>query len=416
MLSSHDNETLTRTNAGTQMGDLLRRFWLPVLLAQELPAPDCDPVRVHVCGEEYVAFRDTFGRVGLLDARCPHRLAELFWGRNEEAGLRCVYHGWKFDIDGTCLDLPSEPAESNFKDKVRIGAYPAQEYGGLIWGYFGPPDQLPELPKLEFGHVPPEHLCVSKKLQECNWAQAVEGAIDTAHFSFLHMPKEVDDSSPQIVRWMKNDGSPRFTVIPHDAGFVIGGARTTESDDLYWRITQFLVPNHSLAPGSMAQDNMNGQTWVPIDDHHCWIYCYTWNPWRPITDTERALMGGGFGIHSEVDANWRPLRNRDNDYLIDRQAQRTTSFTGVRGISEQDAYIQDSQGAIVDRTKEHLGTTDIAIIEWRKLMLKLARDLREGDEPPYVRRPEAYWLRSGGAVAPSSVPFADLVAARTKVD
>ncbi len=415
MLSAHDNETLTQTSHDTPMGDLLRRFWMPVLLAQELPGPDCDPVRVQVCGEEFVAFRDTAGRIGLLDARCPHRGAELFWGRNEEHGLRCVYHGWKFDITGACLDLPSEPAESNFKEKVRAGAYPVREYGGLVWAYFGPAELTPPLPKFEFGHLPAEQLFVSKKLQECNWAQSLEGAIDTAHFSFLHMPKEVDDRSPQTVRWMKNDGSPRFTVIPHEAGFVVGGARSTDSDDLYWRITQFLVPNHSLAPGSMSQDNMNGQTWVPIDDRHCWIYCYTWNPWRPITDTERAQMAGGFGIHSEVDSLWRPIRNRDNDYLIDRAAQRTTSFTGVKGISEQDSYIQDSQGAIYDRTKEHLGTTDIAIIEWRKLMLKLARDLREGDEPPQAANPEAYWVRSGGAVAPSSTPFADLVATRARI-
>jgi phthalate 4,5-dioxygenase oxygenase subunit len=416
MLSTHDNETLTRTGPETAMGDLLRRFWMPVLLAQELPAPDCDPVRVRVCGEDFVAFRDTEGRIGLLDARCPHRGAELFWGRNEECGLRCVYHGWKFDVNGTCLDLPSEPQDSNFKEKVRVAAFPTVEYGQLIWAYFGPPELQPPLPKLEFGHVPPAHLFVSKKLQECNWAQSVEGAIDTAHFSFLHMPKEVDDSMPQIVRWMKNDGAPRFTVIEHDAGLLIGGARHTDGEDLYWRITQFLVPNHSLAPGSMGQDNMNGQTWVPIDDHHCWVYCYTWNPWRPITDRERELMRGGFGIHSQVDARWRPVRNRDNDYLIDRQAQRTTSFTGVRGISEQDAYIQDSQGPIADRSREHLGTTDIAIIEWRKLMLRLARDLREGEEPPHARRPEAYWVRSGGAVAPPSVPFVDVAGPRVRID
>jgi phenylpropionate dioxygenase-like ring-hydroxylating dioxygenase large terminal subunit len=416
MLSAHDNETLTRTNAGTAMGELLRRFWMPVLLAKELPGPDCDPVRVGVCGEEFVAFRDTQGRIGLLDARCPHRGAELFWGRNEECGLRCVYHGWKFDAEGTCVDLPSEPQDSNFREKIRTGAYPTREYGGLIWAYFGPPELVPPLPHLEFGHVPPENLFVSKKLQECNWAQSVEGAIDTAHFSFLHMPKDVDDSMPQIVRWMKNDGAPRFTVLEHDAGLLIGGARTTDSDDLYWRLTQFLVPNHSLAPGSMGQDNMNGQTWVPIDDHTCWVYCYTWNPWRPLTERERGAMQRGAGIHSEVDAKWRPVRNRDNDYLIDRQAQRTTSFSGVRGISEQDAYIQDSQGTIYDRTREHLGTTDIAIIEWRKLMLRLARDLREGEEPPQARRPEAYWVRSGGAIASASVPFEEVAGPRVRIE
>jgi hypothetical protein len=166
----------------------------------------------------------------------------------------------------------------------------------------------------------------------------------------------------------------------------------------------------------MGQDNMNGQTWVPIDDHTCWVYCYTWNPWRPLTERERGAMQRGAGIHSEVDAKWRPVRNRDNDYLIDRQAQRTTSFSGVRGISEQDAYIQDSQGTIYDRTREHLGTTDIAIIEWRKLMLRLARDLREGEEPPQARRPEAYWVRSGGAIASASVPFEEVAGPRVRIE
>jgi hypothetical protein len=154
---------------------------------------------------------------------------------------------------------------------------------------------------------------------------------------------------------------------------------------------------------------------VPIDDHNCWVYCYTWNPWRPITEVERAQMKGGAGIHSQLGEDWRPLRNKDNDYLIDREAQRTVSFTGIRGISEQDAYIQDSQGPIVDRTVEHLGTTDIAIIEWRKLMLRLARDLREGQEPPQARNPDAYWVRSGGAIAASSVGFEEVAAPRTVI-
>ena len=213
---------------------------------------------------------------------------------------------------------------------------------------------------------------------------------------------------------MKADGSPRFTIRPTDAGFVIGGARRAEEDSFYWRITQFLVPNHSLAPGAERGQNINGQTWVPIDDHSCWIYTYTWNPDRPITEEELAtIKGGKSGIHAIVDEHYDPIRNRGNDYLIDRQAQRTTSYTGVQGIPEQDACIQDSQGPIYDRTREHLGTTDVAIIEFRRLMLRMARNLLEGQEPPEVRDGRAYWVRSGAEVAPRTTPFEGIAADRT---
>ncbi|OAI40665.1 hypothetical protein AYO38_05525 [bacterium SCGC AG-212-C10] len=407
MLSAKDNDLLTQTNPGTPMGDLFRRFWLPVLLAKEVGGPDSDPVRVKVMGEELVAFRDSEGKLGLIEGRCPHRGAELFWGRNEECGLRCVYHGWKFDTQGNCVDMPSELPDSQYREKVGLRSYPVAQQGDFLWAYLGP-GEPPELPRFEFAEVGAEHRFVSKKLQECNWAQSLEGAIDTAHFSFLHMPVTVAPDAPDTVKWMKNDGAPRFTVEETPAGLLIGASRQAPPESLYWRITQYLVPNHSLAPGSERGQNMNGQTWVPIDDHSCWVYCYTWNPDRPISEQERTMMAGGFGIHSELDANYRPVRNRDNDYLIDREAQRRWSYTGVKGISEQDAYIQDSQGTIYDRTKEHLGTTDIAIIEFRRTILRIARELLEGQEPAQPRDPDAYHVRSGGAIANRAVPFAEV--------
>ncbi len=409
MLSVNDNELLVRTGPETAMGDLLRRFWVPALLSEEVPEPDGAPVRVRIMGEDVVAFRETTGEVGLVGARCPHRGAELYWGRNEECGLRCVYHGWKFDTEGRCLDMPSEPPESRFPEKIRLTAYPARDYGGVVWAYMGPKElPAPELPMLEFALVAEDRRFVSKKLQECNWAQAVEGAIDTAHFSFLHMPVEVPEAAPPSVRWMKNDGAPRFTVEPHDAGFVVGASRRADEEMLYWRITQFLLPIHSLAPGSERGQNMNGQTWVPIDDEHCWVYCYTWNPERAISEGERAQMRAGFGIHPELGPGYVPVRNRGNEYLLDRDDQRTKSFTGVRGISEQDACIQDSQGRIYDRSHEHLGTTDIAIIEFRKLMLRMARELREGQEPSQARNGAAYLVRSGAATGHRDLAFAEV--------
>jgi phenylpropionate dioxygenase-like ring-hydroxylating dioxygenase large terminal subunit len=294
MLSAADNELLTRTGAGTPMGEYFRRFWLPVLLAQEVAEPDGPPVRVTVLGEELVAFRDTDGRVGLIDPRCPHRGADLFFGRNEECGLRCVYHGWKFDVHGRCVDLPTLPPESGFRDRVRVTAYPTREWGDLVWAYLGPPALQPPLPDLEFARLPAAHRFVSKKLQQCNWAQACEGALDTAHFSFLHMPvwsgeaaidAAVSRSSVdrERTRWMRDDPRPEFDVVPHPVGFVAGAARQADGDDRYWRIAQFMLPNHALTPNAFPGENIHGQTWVPIGDEAAWVFCYTWNPDRPLT-------------------------------------------------------------------------------------------------------------------------------------
>ena len=423
MLSAQDNELLTRTGPATSMGDYFRRFWLPVALSQELPEPDSPPIRVKVMQEDLVAFRDTDGRVGLLDPRCPHRGANLFFGRNEACGLRCAYHGWKFDVDGRCVDMPTMPAESRFREKVHIAAYPTREWGNFIWAYLGPPQLEPPLPELEFALVPPSHRFVSKKLQQCNWAQSAEGGIDTAHFSFLHMAVASSQAEQDAVmsrssadrdrtRWMRDDPMPEFHVVPFEAGLAIGAARRADGDQRYWRVSHFLQPNHGLAPNAFPGENYHGQTWVPITDELTWVYCYTWNPERPLTDAERGRYRGGQSVHAEVDAKWVPIRNRDNDYLIDRADQKLRTFTGIRGVSEQDAAIQDSQGIIADRTREHLGPTDAAIIQFRRLMLAGARDLRSGVEPSAARQPSAYTVRSGSALAAGGTAFAEVMQAR----
>jgi phenylpropionate dioxygenase-like ring-hydroxylating dioxygenase large terminal subunit len=423
VLSAADNELLTRTGAGTAMGELFRRFWLPVLLSQELPDPDGPPVRVKVLGEDLVAFRDTDGRVGLLDPRCPHRGANLFFGRNEACGLRCAYHGWKFDVDGRCVEMPTMAPESGFRARVRAGAYPTREWGDFVWAYLGPPALTPALPDLEFARLPAAHRFVSKKLQQCNWAQACEGALDTAHFSFLHMPVwSADDAvdaavsrssvDRQRTRWMRDDPRPEFEVVGHDVGFVAGAARSADADARYWRIAQFMLPNHALTPNAFPGENIHGQTWVPITDEAAWVFCYTWNPDRPLTEDERRAYRAGRTVHAEVDERWVPLRNRDNDYLIDRDAQKRRTFTGIQGVSEQDAMIQDSQGWIADRTREHLGPTDAAIIEFRRLLLRGARDLRAGVEPAAARAGAAYRLRGGSIVADRGLSFAEVMLKR----
>jgi phthalate 4,5-dioxygenase oxygenase subunit len=426
MLTKEDNILLTRTGPNTKMGDLFRRFWQPVALSRELPDPDGAPIRLQVLGEDLRAFRTTDGSVGLTSPRCPHRGADLFFGRNEQGGIRCAYHGWKFATDGRCLELPSmDPgaARTKAEQNIRLHVYPTRETHGFIWAYLGPLDDIPAFPELEFTTLPTAHSFVSKKLQQCNWAQACEGGLDTAHFSFLHMSLEdSEDATAQLmtkvssnrdtVRWMRHDGAPRFTINEHPAGLVLGAARRGDPGEDYWRVSQFLMPNHGLAPNAFAGENYHGQCWVPIDDTSCWIYNYTWNPDRPLSNTERDRFAGGSGVHAEVDANHIPFRRRENDYLIDRAKQRHENYTGIDGVSEQDACIQDSQGLIADRTVEHLGPTDMGVIRFRRLILDAARALAGGEAPRALGHPGAYKVRGGGAVVSARLALAQVMKMR----
>jgi len=422
MLSSAENELLTRTGAGTAMGEYFRRFWQPVALSRELAEPDGAPIRVKLLGEEMVAFRDTQGRVGLVEPQCAHRGASLFFGRNEDGGIRCIYHGWKYDVHGKCLEMPNAPAGSAYHGKISIKAWPTREFGDIVWAYLGPRERMPEgVPQLEFGVLPASHRYVTKRLQQCNWAQSMEGALDTAHFSFLHMPapRRASNENPTVaadeqrLRWLRNDPMPQFTVLEHDVGFAVGGARKADGQDLYWRATQFMLPAHSVTPSAMPGEVYYGYTWAPITDETCWIYVYAWHPDRPLSAEERARFDkGGYGQFAELGPGFVPLRNRSNDYLIDREDQKHRSFTGVRGIAEQDAMAQNSQGLIADRSREHLTPTDIAVVRFRRMMLEGARALREGKEPVAAQLPESYRLRCGGAVAPSSLSFEEVMRQR----
>ena len=356
-------------------------------------------------GEELLAFRDTRGRVGVIDQHCPHRGANLWLGRNEDCGIRCVYHGWKFDTDGRCVDMPTSYPDLNAKDKIRIKAYPAREQGGMIWAYMGPAERMPKLPALEVALVPASHRYVSKKWQDCNWVQAMEGSIDTAHFSFAHLTfdKEEDEdldiskhlASPMSrmsfdhVRWIADDPRPVIKVNPHDAGLTIAGGRIARDDNIYWRIAQFLMPVHAYAPSAMPGENMFGQIVRARHRHQLLDLHLRLEPGAADHRPGAGDVQGGNGVIAEVDENYVPLRHKGNDYLIDRQLQKTRSYTGIKGVSEQDAAVQDSQGPIADRTREHLGPTDLGILRFRKLVMDCARDLQRGEEPEaaLMRRP-----------------------------
>jgi phenylpropionate dioxygenase-like ring-hydroxylating dioxygenase large terminal subunit len=425
MLTAEENALLTQTGPETPMGSVFRSYWMPVLLAGELEA-DGAPQRVRLLGEDFLAFRDSEGRVGVVSPRCAHRGANLFFGRNEQCGLRCAYHGWKFDVHGQCVDVPTAEPEiaKTLKPKAAIRALKVQEYGDIIWAYLGD-DTPPPLPKLEFAELPPQHRFVSKKLQQCNWAQAVEGGLDTAHFSFLHtnfkdgervplMPQKPGDNEPKKARyrWLVEDTTPKYNILQHASGLVFGASRKADNDQRYWRITQFMMPNHSLAPNSFPGENSQGNTWVPVNDESCWIFCFAYNIEKPFSDEDRKRMAAGQGIFATVDDNFVPIRNRNNDYLIDRNLQRNSNFTGITGIAEQDAAIVDSQGLIADRSQEMLGKTDLGVVRFRQMMLNATRDLTAGKLPHGVHAPDAYLVRSGDAMSEDGAPLTDVLEAR----
>jgi phthalate 4,5-dioxygenase oxygenase subunit len=429
MLNRKLNDLLTRTGPKKPMGQLFRAFWQPALLSRELPEPDCPPKMVKVLGETMLAFRDTSGRAQFITPWCPHRMANLYYGRVEEGGIRCAYHGWKFDADGNCLEIPTLPTkhqEERFCKKIKLKTYPTREAGGLLWVYLGAEETPPELPELEFLTLDLDHSYVSKKYQDSNYAQALEGAIDTAHFTFLHMPldngkvrfgaeKFVAQSSAdeQRVEWIRADGSPRFKIIKHECGMVLGGARHADEGDNYWRVSQFLMPNIGLAPNAFPGENMHLQIWVPIDSKTCWIYNATWNPDRALSKEEVDRYSAGASIHAETDENWMPVRNASNDYMIDREEQKYRTFTGIKGVSEQDAAIQESMGPVVDRTKENLNSTDLGVIEWRRMMMDAATTLfNEGVLPPALSHPGQYKLRSGSYVCSKDISFEDAMVQR----
>src|SRR4030088_1515354 len=347
MLSKHDNELITRVGPGTPMGNLMRRYWLPALLSEELPEPDCAPLRLRLLGEDLVAFRTTSGRPAVLDTWCPHRNANLFWGRNEDDGLRCVYHGWKFDADGGCVEMPNEPPKSRFAEKIKQPAYQAVDRGGVIWVYMGPTELSPSIPELEWPLVPASQRNVSKRIQDCNWLQNLEGEVDSSHASFLHASLG-PDRRPIRNDERDEDLHPAFSILETDYGLAICARRDAGPDKYYWRITPFMLPSYTIIPGTFGGSyTCTGAP--PCDDTTTIGITATWN-------TERDIPKRPF---VEVDENYFPLQNKANDYLIDRQAQKTVSFTGIRGVRVQDMAVQEDQrGPISDRTTQHLGSSD----------------------------------------------------------
>lgn len=406
MLSIEDNELLTRTGPGTAMGDLFRRFWLPVALSKEVGPTEKGPTKVTVLGEKLIAFRNKDDTVGLVDARCPHRLANLYWGRNEGDGLRCVYHGWKFDKEGNCLDQPAESEETCFKQHVKLKAYPTHEVGGAIWAYMGPADKKPPFPEFEFTLVPSDHVYASKRLQLCNWLQNLEGELDTAHVQQLHQHEVVPGSMVAL--------APRYEIKDTGFGMLMIAKRegkdgTPHAGKINWRMTPYIMPSGTLIP--QAPDRPQHLTFaVPIDDVTMMGYTVSWRADRPITGEDMRRFTEDDILHLRVDPEtFLPVANIHNDYLIDRKSQANETMTGIPGLRLQDVAVQEDQdGPIAPRHLEKLGSTDLAIVMMRRKLLTTVKGLQSGQEPPQPSDSESFKCRSVFAEVSSDLTWQDV--------
>ena len=419
MLTKEHNELLCRTGPGTPMGELFRRFWLPVLLSEELPAPDCTPIRFRILSEDLVGFRDSSGRIGVLEAYCPHRGAPLFFGRNEENGLRCVYHGWKFDSDGNCLDVPNAVEGISFKDKVEIVSYPAVDKGGFIWTYMGPRQLQPPLPRFEFMDLPESHRGTWKIVSDCNYFQSLEGAIDSSHGSFLHSTLD-PNRNPRVKIGLATADSlttsfvPRYVHVEDTEYGVLGVTERERADgERAVNISQLVLPTFVPGNGGMGRPNLGYlRTRVPIDDETSCVLRIWWDAKNPMTAEYRnELNSGDFLVPEMAPGTFRPKAAKENNYLIDRVSQKNFTYTGISSFPLQDvAVIEDQRGPMTDRTRERLTSADAMIIRVRDRLLRAARDLMEGTEPSLPHKPELFRAPTKQTYMKAGEPIEPLVA------
>ena len=364
----------------------MRRYWMPAALSAELPEVDGPPVRIKLLGEDLVAFRNSDGRIGLLEEFCAHRGASLFLGRNEECGLRCVYHGWKYDWNGNCVDMPNEPADSPFKEKIHLNAYPTVERGDVVWAYMGPKEKMPPPPAFEWTTVSKEHRCVSKTWQECNWLQALEGGIDTTHGAFLHRAISTETKkagiNPQDIRVQHL--VPQQEIELTDYGFLYASIRSLGEKGTFFRTYHYALPIYQFWAVVNDARSSASNMWVPMDDGNCMVYSLMYrHTGVPFTSAEKLEFDRRNG-RDRLGVDFRKLRNKDNDWMLDRQAQKRETFTGIEGINLQDHAVQESMGPIVDRSREHLVASDKAIVAARHLLLHAVRKIEQKEDPPNI--------------------------------
>ncbi len=401
MLSKEDNELLTRSGPGTPMGGLLRRYWIPALLSEEIPKPDCPPAQVRLLGEKLVAFRDSQGRIGLLEEHCSHRGTSLYYGRNEECGLRCIYHGWKYDVEGNVVETPAEPPESDFGKKIRHMAYPTREAAGIVFAYLGPREKMPLFPNYEWIQVPLNQTYVTKCLQECNYLQGLEGECDSSHLSFLHRSFDTQGIRALYAR----DPAPVYETEDTDFGLRMVAIRKAGPGKQYVRVSSFVMPVAGCVPAGGQSKEIDGfeiHMYVPADDTHSWRYDLGFKRNRPIREED---------VHRrrQIGPDYRRIRNRQNHYLQNREIQMTVNFTGIEDYLNHDSCATESMGPIYGRSGEHLGASDKAVIAVRRFLLNAVRNFQEGKEPPHIIRDPAKnsfpHIDSIAEIIPSDIPW-----------
>jgi phthalate 4,5-dioxygenase oxygenase subunit len=418
-MNRKDSEDLVRVGPGTIMGEMMRQYWIPAAMSSELHA-DGDPMRLMLLGEKLIAFRDSAGRVGVMDHKCPHRCASLFLGRNEENGIRCIYHGWKFDADGNCVDTPNLAGNPDFKNRIKARAYQVVERNGLVWVYMGKRTQAPPLPQIEATLLPESEVTISFVQRECNWLQALEGDIDTSHFGFLHAGGIAPDIVPEdsLFRFTVTNRAPEYHVTDTDAGTMYAAYREAEPGRTYWRFANFMLPCWTQTPQGTFTEHLHNRAWVPMDDNHTMFVSLMWRRHPPSIgpDKDGRTMPGfqrAFDyLPNETDwyGRWRLRGRPENDWLIDRDAQRHGgNYTGIEGIHAQDQAVTESMGPITDHLFEHLAPSDRMIMATRRRLLEATRDLAEhGTVPPGVDEPSImYPVRSGDFVTDARLGWRD---------
>jgi phenylpropionate dioxygenase-like ring-hydroxylating dioxygenase large terminal subunit len=426
MTTTTEGAQLTQIGPGTVMGDLMRQYWIPAALSSELER-DSAPIRLMLLGEKLIAFRDSTGHVGVMDHRCPHRCASLFLGRNEEGGIRCIYHGWKYDVAGNCIDMPNVLPHQDFSRKVKAKAYKTVERSGLVWVYMGPRAEAPPLPALEILEIPNDEIGVTLIQRECNYLQALEGDIDTSHFGFLHAghvdPDDVAEDEP--IRHTITPRAPEYHVTDTAWGTQYAAYRPAGPGNTYWRFGNFMFPFWTQQPSSEFSRNVNARAWVPLDDSHTMFFFLWWKRGvsamtqsqpvfkdrRPIGGTERDNKF----LPNSTDwfGRFRLAANPSNDWQIDRTAQQeNTIYSGIEGVHLQDQAITESMGPITDHGFEHLAPSDQMITRTRRRLLIAARALRDqGTLPPGIQNADVFrGARSEYFVSDDKSPWQEIYA------
>jgi phenylpropionate dioxygenase-like ring-hydroxylating dioxygenase large terminal subunit len=423
MTTAHENEILTRVGPGTPMGNLMREYWIPIAHSDEIKT-DGDPVRIMALGEPLIAFRDTAGRLGVMDHRCAHRCVSLFFGRNEKNGIRCIYHGWKFDVDGNCVDMPNVPAHQDSKQRVHAKAYKAVERYGVVWIYMGERQVPPPFPDYELNDLKQEEITVRMIQQEYNWLQGLENDIDTSHFGFLHLGgADLSDLVPgDTMHYLAGDPTPQFHIEETPLGLMYGAYRPADESnkETHWRLAQLIVPFWVIPPATMLADQIMIKGYVPMDDTHTMVITIqrSMGVMRSRTKSGKPIPGLGAvpSAGNEYKPNttdwfgrWRLLNDASNDWLIDREAQRHGGvFSGISGLNVQDTAVGGMLGTLSDRTREHLVPSDAMIVRARRKMLALVEAFAADKtmKLPGVDDPGIYrGNRAGNFLAATGKPF-----------